>query len=686
MVESDAKGTPPLVTVMKDTGQVKVLMVDDDASFLIIAHEWICKLSPNTSVVTTTDPTSVVPLLRRANFDVVVSDYIMSGMDGLSLLEALRKGGNEIPFILLTGQGREEVVAKAFNLGANYYLQKGIDNQTLWTEMIRLIYVVADHQREQRLILHRLRFEGLVAYISTQFGSLSSRHDLDQAIDKTLAILGEFTKVDRSYVFQFEVGGSSMTNTHEWCDEGIQPEKYNLQEVPTDVFPWWTETLFQGRSIYLPTLDHLPPEADREHHILSAQKIQSLVVVPLTGNGQTLGFIGLDSVRQARTWTDEDISLVREMGDIIVGGITRFWTQPILANSTQQPDMVVSALKIAFNLVPVILLILDSGGRVVEVNPYGCEVLGYTREEVVGGLWLDSFVPSLERRRVLEVFNEVRSGGEETTSTFVNAIQTRSGEERVIAWRNRQVRMSTGEVGLVVSVGEDVTDSLMVKRQTMLVDQILYHDISNKLANVQGILQLLEDGPGSNASPEVESAERHKCVKVGLANINKALSLLKQARSLEDSQDTYLCPTDLEIILEDIRNKYNTSKTPKVTVEAFSSKNLRVLGGPLLGPAVEDLVTNAVVHSHGTEVRVEVEVLPTKIGLAVDDDGQGIDPDLVPSLFRRGVKGKTSTGSGLGLYLVRKVVSLYGGRVNIRPSRLGGTRFEVELERSFDWS
>jgi DNA-binding response OmpR family regulator len=57
--------------------------------------------------------------MKEESYDAVVSDYQMPGKDGLSFLGELREKGNEIPFIVFTGKGREEIAIKALNLGAD---------------------------------------------------------------------------------------------------------------------------------------------------------------------------------------------------------------------------------------------------------------------------------------------------------------------------------------------------------------------------------------------------------------------------------------------------------------------------------------------------------------------------------------------------------------------------------------
>jgi CheY-like chemotaxis protein len=70
---------------------------------------------------------------------VVVSDYQMPVMDGLEFLEELRKQNNDIPFIVFTGKGREEVAVDAFHKGADGYVLKGRDPTSQYAELTNYI-------------------------------------------------------------------------------------------------------------------------------------------------------------------------------------------------------------------------------------------------------------------------------------------------------------------------------------------------------------------------------------------------------------------------------------------------------------------------------------------------------------------------------------------------------------------
>jgi PAS domain S-box-containing protein len=76
----------------------------------------------------------------------------MPGMDGLELLKTLRTSGNKIPFIMFTGKGREEVAMEALNRGANGYLQKGVDIESMYGTLAHAIKQEVETKRAEEAL------------------------------------------------------------------------------------------------------------------------------------------------------------------------------------------------------------------------------------------------------------------------------------------------------------------------------------------------------------------------------------------------------------------------------------------------------------------------------------------------------------------------------------------------------
>jgi len=117
----------------------------------------------------------------------------------------------------------------------------------------------------------------------------------------------------------------------------------------------------------------------------------------------------------------------------------------------QERDRAQSYLDVA----DVILLALDLQGRITLINRKGCAVLGWQERELLGRDWIETCLPALIRDQLRTCFRNLLAGD----FTYIeNPVLTRSGEERMIAWRNSLLRDGDGAVIGTLSSGEDVTE------------------------------------------------------------------------------------------------------------------------------------------------------------------------------------------------------------------------------------
>ena len=175
-------------------------------------------------------------MIERLVFDVIISDYQMPGMSGLDLLKALKAGHNDVPFILFTGKGREEVAMEAINNGADFYLQKGgnpiVQFQELKNAIVKLTQKraaeTALREREEKLrlitdnmtdIIFEMDQGGTIRYVSPSvkiilgyepekiigLNGLLGVHpeDKDLIRDKFLSLLKGTAPVKEKLVFRY---------------------------------------------------------------------------------------------------------------------------------------------------------------------------------------------------------------------------------------------------------------------------------------------------------------------------------------------------------------------------------------------------------------------------------------------------------------------------------------------------
>ncbi|RLM57228.1 response regulator [Halobellus sp. Atlit-31R] len=109
--------------------EIRVLHVDDDAGFGELTASFLARHNGAFSVSAATNPEKALERVATERFDCVVSDYDMPRLSGLDLLEEVRELDPDIPFILFTGKGSEEIASRAISVGVTDYLQKEIGTE-----------------------------------------------------------------------------------------------------------------------------------------------------------------------------------------------------------------------------------------------------------------------------------------------------------------------------------------------------------------------------------------------------------------------------------------------------------------------------------------------------------------------------------------------------------------------------
>ena len=113
------------------------------------------------------------------------------------------------------------------------------------------------------------------------------------------------------------------------------------------------------------------------------------------------------------------------------------------------------------------------------------------------------------------------------------------------------------------------------------------------------------------------------------------------------------------------------------------SSEFNVMAGNLLLELFSNLIENSINHSNCNKIVITAELTDDarEVKVTIDDDGKGVAPEIYDLLFQREVKSKGSSGSGLGLYLCKKIIEKYDGKIELCDSQLGGASFAVYIKR-----
>lgn len=148
MVESAVKSSSEVVVGLTEKELIRILHVDDEADFLEVAQQ-IMEMQGAFQVDTALTVEEAKKKMQKKKYDAIICDYIMPRRDGLQFLKELRDSGNNIPFIIFTGKGREGVVAQALNLGVDGYFSKIGSATTVYTELAHGIRQVVESRRRE---------------------------------------------------------------------------------------------------------------------------------------------------------------------------------------------------------------------------------------------------------------------------------------------------------------------------------------------------------------------------------------------------------------------------------------------------------------------------------------------------------------------------------------------------------
>jgi PAS domain S-box-containing protein len=144
---------------------ITVLYVDDDPDLLAIGCRFLQRIG-GYRVEPVHSACEALLRLQELEVDLVLSDYQMPEMDGITFLKVVRQDYVDLPFILFTGRGREEIVIEALNSGADFYLQKGGDPRSQFVELDHKIRQAVSRRRAVRRAISLDRLYALLSKIT----------------------------------------------------------------------------------------------------------------------------------------------------------------------------------------------------------------------------------------------------------------------------------------------------------------------------------------------------------------------------------------------------------------------------------------------------------------------------------------------------------------------------------------
>lgn len=353
--------------------------------------------------------------------------------------------------------------------------------------------------------------------------------------------------------------------------------------------------------------------------------------------------------------------------------------------------------------VHLIAMMLDVEGRITFCNSYLLQLTGWDEAHVRGGNWFDRFIPAEERGRIFELSTAgIRE--EKFPAHHQNAITTRSGQRRMIRWNNTVLREPGGSITGCASIGEDITDRLLLERQYRQAQKLesvgrlaggVAHDFNNLLTVINGYANLLladiaERDPFAHSLREIQNAGE------------KAASLTRQLLTFSRSQPADVRPVDLNQVVTDEANLLRRLVGEDVELSISSAQGP---GAVMADPSqIQQILMNLAVNSrdampNGGRLTIDISTADSPeagaaamfpefgagpyVTLTVSDTGTGMSDEVRAQAFDPFFTTKpVGQGTGLGLSTVYGIVRQLRGWISLHSEPGSGTSLRIGFPRT----
>jgi len=307
-------------------------------------------------------------------------------------------------------------------------------------------------------------------------------------------------------------------------------------------------------------------------------------------------------------------------------------------------------------------------GNISFVNEAYCRYFGKRKEELVGNKFSPE-IPPEDKEKVKAHFASITS--DNPVRTVEHRIAMPDGEIRWQQWSDRAIFDNRGAVIEFQSVGRDITERKRMEwalhesnQKLNLLSSITRHDILNQLTALQGYHHLLKE--------VVRDTEQKRwidgAIKAGETIQGQILFTQQyQGIGLQNPrwQNLFTCANTVS----------KEQGFSLVSVDPGLG-DIEVFADPLLQTVFYNLFENAIMHGKKVRnIRVNGEALESSYRIIVEDDGNGISHSLKEKIFQKGFGNHT----GLGLFLVREVLSITGFTIYETGNPGEGARFEITI-------
>ncbi|MCP4133506.1 MAG: PAS domain S-box protein [bacterium] len=395
---------------------------------------------------------------------------------------------------------------------------------------------ISERKNIQDRLQYRAEFERIISNISAKFINLQP-DEINRGIDEALKLIGEFSKVDRCYIFQVYENGTKVDNTHEWCAEGAAPQVKNLKAINLDLSSWITQKLKRLEVIHIPSIEAIPQEREKVKQFFRNREVKSMITVPMVSRGLLIGFFGFDTVHSEKSWSEETITLLKIISEIFTNAIERMGYEKALieyrenlkklveertaeltalnkllreeVNEHRMADIALRDSEDKFRTIsasaPDAIIIINNSGEITYWNDSAEKIFGYTKEEITG-TELSSLLPFHSYDTLIKKgynkFARIRTHASKDRILELTAIKKDGSEIPVeISISSIKLEDRWNAIGIVRDITERKKSERQISRLATVIEQVNESVvITNLKGSIEYVNPFFERSTGYSAS------------------------------------------------------------------------------------------------------------------------------------------------------------------------------------------
>ncbi len=402
---------------------------------------------------------------------------------------------------------------------------------------------------------------------------------------------------------------------------------------------------------------YVPDVTKDSRYIPAGYEMKSELCVPISFGKELFGVIDVESSKYD-AFNQEDASLLEILANMVAAGIENIGYKNKIAESEKKYKSIFE------NAVEGIYRV-DIDGNIVEANPSLQNLFGYSEQELKN-MDLSKLYKNPEERK--SFMDRIKKEG--MVKNYEVEYVKKNGD--ILIGNEFAILVEEREGRFIDGIIHDITKLKNAQREVEFYNSLLRHDLANKLQIISGYLEILIDE---------SKGENKKIAKLAMGSTISAIKLIDNIKKLNKAT-TGLEKKEIGVgkMVNEIIDEYEKESKKRGIKVSYKSKELKIMANELLREAISNIIWNAIQHSKANELKIYFEEKDNAC-IFIEDNGIGISDDMQKKMFEIGTKGKGSAGSGLGLYLSKRIVESLDGKIQVKSKEGKGTIFKICLPK-----